>query len=133
MTEHDVKLALQNYHKFKKSIQTTLNKIEMIEVQQTKTGGSIIRMPDGSTNNEQRKLGLIERKTKLENDIEVYTYYIRLAEDFMGALKEPFRSLVRNKYVDKIKTDKLVEVYHYSRNGIMKVIDRLIERYIALT
>lgn len=133
MTELDIKHALRNYHKIRTHYQSIVNKIEAIEVQQTKTGGSVVKMPDGHTDNEQRKLGLIERKSKLQRELDIYEYYMSLSTDFINALREPYRSMVRNKYIDKITNDKLVEVYHYSRQSMDKIIKKLIERYIALT
>ena len=133
MTEFDVKNALKNYHKLKNSIQRTLEKIEYIEVQQTKVGGSIIKMPENSVQNDQRKLGLIERKSRLEKDLEMYRYYISIADEFIRLLQEPYKSLIRNKYIDRIENSKLSEVYHYSRQNIDKTINKLIERYIEIT
>ncbi len=133
MTELDVKLALQNYHRLKKSVKTIENKIEYIEAKQTRTGGSVVKMPDGSQNNEQYKLGLIEQKERYLKDLANHRYYLEIAEHFIQSLPHPYQSLVKNKFVDKVPMKKLAEVYGYSLNGVVYVIDRLIKRYIEET
>jgi hypothetical protein len=133
MTELDVKIALQNYHKLKKSIKAIENKIEYIEVKQTRTGGSVIKMPEGSPNNEQYKLGLIEQKERYLKDLDHHQYYLSLADDFIKSLPRPYGTIVRNKYVDKVRLEVIAEVYGYHRNSITYIIDRLIKRYIDET
>lgn len=133
MTELDVKWALTKYHSFRKLRNKLNDQLLTIETQQTKTGGSIIKMPDGNNSNEQRKLGLIVKKTVVEDDLSKCNYYIELGDDFIKAIKEPLRSMIKNKYVDRVSNVRLEQTYCYSRKGIDKIVNKLIERYIDET
>jgi len=129
MTELDVKLALQNYHRLKKSVKTIENKIEYIEAKQTRTGGSVVKMPDGSQNNEQYKLGLIEQKERYLKDLANHRHYLGIADHFIKSLPEPYNFIVTNKYIDKVPDKTLGDYYGYHRDSLRRVVDRLIKRY----
>lgn len=133
MTDIDVKHALSNYKEISKSIERIKDKILEIETKQTKTGGSIIKMPENNDSNEQYKLGLIEKKSKYEFELSIYLYYRQLAEDFISCLKSPWREMVVEKFIDKKPMNILQKNYSYSSRQLFNIINKLIELYVEET
>ena len=130
MVNEDVKHALLNYHKFKEWIKSCKDEIEVIETKQTKTGGSIIRMPEQPQNQSSKQIHWIMAKDKFHDRIKSYNYFIELAEDFIKSVPPSSRELVKDKFIKQITYEALEKKYHYSQRHIRRKIDRLIERYV---
>ena len=130
MINEDVKHALLNYHKFKEWIQTCRDEIEVIETKQTKTGGSIIRMPEQPTSNSSKQIHWIMAKDKFNDRIKSYNYFIELAEDFIKSVPPSSRCLVYDRFIVQMSYEDLEKKYAYSQRHIRRKIDRLIERYV---
>ena len=130
MINKDVKHALLNYHKFKEWIQTCHDEIEVIETKQTKTGGSIIRMPEQPQNQSSKQIHWIMAKDKFNDRIKSYNYFIELAEDFIKSVPPSSRCLVYDRFIVQMSYEDLEKKYAYSQRHIRRKIDRLIERYV---
>ena len=130
MVNEDVKHALLNYHKFKEWIQQCHDEIEVIETKQTKTGGSIIRMPEQPTSNSSKQIHWIMAKDKIRKKIDNYNYFIELADDFIKSVPPSSRCLVYDRFVTQMSYEELAKKYNYSQRHIRRKIDRLIERYV---
>ena len=130
MINEDVKHALLNYHKFKEWIQTCRDEIEVIETKQTKTGGSIIRMPEQPQNQSSKQIHWIMAKDKFNDRIKSYNYFIELAEDFIKSVPPSSRCLVYDRFIVQMSYEDLEKKYAYSQRHIRRKIDRLIERYV---
>lgn len=133
MTELDIKIGLQNYSMLKNKIKQVKEKIEYIESKQFKVGGSIVKIPENPTNNEQYKLGLIEKKFQYKKDLEMYNYYIDIVDSFLNALQEPLKSLIKDKFINHKSITLLERKYSYSSRQIYRIIDKSILKYIELT
>jgi len=130
MINEDVKHALLNYHKFKEWIQQCHDEIEVIETKQTKTGGSIIRMPEQPQNQSSKQIHWIMAKDKFNDRIKSYNYFIELAEDFIKSVPPSSRCLVYDRFIVQMSYEDLEKKYAYSQRHIRRKIDRLIERYV---
>ena len=130
MINEDVKHALLNYHKFKGWIKSCEDEIEVIETKQTKTGGSIIRMPEQPQNQSSKQIHWIIAKDKFHDRIKSYNYFIELAEDFIKSVPPSSRCLVYDRFIVQMNYGDLEKKYSYSQRHIRRKIDRLIERYV---
>jgi hypothetical protein len=130
MVNEDVKHALLNYHKFKEWIQQCHDEIEVIETKQTKTGGSIIKMPEQPQNQSSKQIHWIMAKDKFHDRIKSYNYFIELAEDFIKSVPPSSRCLVYDRFIVQMSNEDLEKKYAYSQRHIRRKIDRLIERYV---
>ena len=130
MINEDVKHALLNYHKFKEWIQQCHDEIEVIETKQTKTGGSIIKMPEQPQNQSSKQIHWIMAKDKFHDRIKSYNYFIELAEDFIKSVPPSSRCLVYDRFIVQMNYEDLEKKYAYSQRHIRRKIDRLIERYV---
>ena len=130
MINEDVKHALMNYHKFKGWIKLCEDEIEVIETKQTKTGGSVIKMPEQPQSQSSKQIDHIMAKDKFHKKIDKYQYFIELAEDFIKSVPPSSRGLVYDKYIKQISYENLAKKYNYSQRHIIRKINRLIERYV---
>jgi hypothetical protein len=133
MQEFDVKIALKNYHEFKKSIKRAQEKIEVIETRQTKTGGSVIKIPERTTSDEQFKLALIEKKFQQYDDIDLYGYYVGVAEHFIKSMPMPYRQMMIDKYMNRKSNTWLAQHYNYDPRQILRIVNKLIRLYVEQT
>ena len=65
MTTDDVKDALTNYHSYKKRLENANLELIAITTKQTKTGGSIIRIPENPTDRTHFQLQCIAEKDEI--------------------------------------------------------------------
>lgn len=130
MVNEDVKHALLNYHKFKEWIQQCHDEIEVIETKQTKTGGSVIKMPEQPQNQSSKQIHWIMAKDRFHDRIKSYNYFIELADDFIKSVPPSSRCLVYDRFIVQMPYEDLVTKYNYSQRHIRRKIDRLIERYV---
>lgn len=130
MINEDVKHALLNYHKFKQWIKEQHDEIEVIETKQTKTGGSVIKMPEQPQNQSSKQIHWIMAKDKIYKKIDNYNYFIELADDFIKSVPPSSRCLVYDKFIIQMSYEELAKKYNYSQRHIHRKINRLIERYV---
>ena len=130
MVNEDVKHALLNYHKFKEWIQQCHDEIEVIVTKQTKTGGSVIKMPEQPQNQSSKQIHWIMAKDKIYKKIDNYNYFIELADDFIKSVPPSSRCLVYDKFIKQMSYEELAKKYNYSQRHIQRKINRLIERYV---
>ncbi len=130
MIADDVKYALQKYNDLKHWVEHANNQIEVIQTKMEKTGGSIIKKPEGSFNRDRFMLSSIEKKDLIKSRIGNYLYLKELAEDFMLWLPIEVQDMVVDKYVNGFTGYDLENKYHYSRRWIREVVNRYIDEYI---
>ena len=133
MTTDDVKDALTNYHSYKKRIDSANLELIAIITKQTKTGGSIIKMPEQPTDRTQFQLKCIAEKDEINRRVAYWRDMVYLADSFIRSLPKPYQSMVRDKYIEKLCDYRMMERYHYESRQIRRIIKRLIERYIEQT
>ena len=133
MTNEDVKEALLKYHDYKRRVENANLELIAIITKQTKTGGSIIKIPENPTDRTHFQLKCIEEKDTINRKVHYWQDMILLAEGFINSLPEPYRSMVRDKYVNRLCDYKMEVKYHYDRKQIWRIIRKLIERYVEQT
>ncbi len=133
MEAHDVKHGLQNYHKFKEWTRLASLELEAIQHKMEGWGGSIIKKPEGNVDRGKMLINKIAKKDKIKQRQGVYFYYIEIADDFIKSLPKLEKSMIIDKYINGLTEDELEEKYHYSRQHIRRIVDRLIEEYIEQT
>lgn len=130
MINEDVKHALLNYHKFKKWIKECEDQIEVIFTEQTRTGGSVIKIPEQPQEHSSNQIRLIMKKDKFKKKIDNYLYFKELADDFIKSVPPSSKKLIEDKFIHKISNNDLAKKYSYNERHIRRKIDRLIERYV---
>ncbi|NCC71113.1 hypothetical protein EOM09_06035 [bacterium] len=76
MIFEDVKHGLQNYHLLKETMQNLELELEVIQTKMTKTGGSIIKKPEGNPDRTSFLLGCIMKKDRIKEKYSAYNYYL---------------------------------------------------------
>lgn len=130
MLPSDVKMALENYWVFKRAIQDDIDKINDINAKRFKAGSSIIKIPECP---KDRSTVIIENLMSLDYanlTLSLHTYLIGLADDFIRSLNEPYKSLVRDWYIDRKDHETTAESYGYSSRQVRRIINALVERYV---
>ena len=133
MTTDDVKDALTNYHSYKRRLDQANLELIAIIAKQTKAGGSIIKMPEQPTDRTHFQLECIAQKDEINHKARYWRDMIYLAEAFIRSLREPYQSMVRDKYIERLCDYRMMEKYAYDRRQIQRIIKRLIERYVEET
>lgn len=129
----DVKMALVNYKEFHKAITKIEEDIERVNVKRFKVGGSIVKIPEAARPRDVIIIENLEKLDKLKNSLSIHHYLADLADDFIKVLPDPYKSMVVDKYINKLNAYELEEKYSYSFRQINRIIDKLIERFIDLT
>ena len=130
MTTDDVKDALTNYHSYKRRYDQAQLELIAIIAKQTKAGGSIIKMPEQPTDRTHFQLECIAQKDEINHKARYWRDMIYLAEAFIRSLREPYQSMVRDKYINKKCDYHMIVTYHYDRMQIHRIVKRLIEKYV---
>ena len=133
MTTDDVKDALTNYHSYKRRYDQAQLELIAIVAKQTKAGGSIIKMPEQPTDRTHFQLECIAQKDEINHKARYWRDMIYLAEAFIRSLREPYASMVRDKYIERLCDYRMMEKYAYESRQIRRIIKRLIERYVEQT
>lgn len=133
MTTDDVKDALSNYHSYKRRLDQAQLELIAIIAKQTKAGGSIIKMPEQPTDRTHFQLTCIAQKDEINHKARYWRDMIYLAEAFIRSLREPYQSMVRDKYIEKLCDYRMTEKYHYEGRQIRRIVNRLIEEYVEQT
>jgi len=130
MQEIDIKVGLEYYHKYSNIIKQNQTKLEVIEARQENVSSSIIKIPEKTEYSDYSKLCALELKCKSWNEIERYEYYVLLAEDFIKSRKEPLKSLIRDKYINKRNWNWIINQYGEYDKYWERMISREMTRYI---
>ncbi len=133
MQAEDIKHALRNYNELKEWVEQARNQLEVIQAKMEKTGGSIIKKPEGSFDRSKFMLSAIEKKDRIFKRIETYNYYYSIANEFMTWCDDDVQSMVVDKYVKGMTYEDLSEKYCYSTRHISRIIEREIEQFINET
>ena len=133
MTTDDVKDALTNYHSYKRRYDQAQLELIAIIAKQTKAGGSIIKMPEQPTDRTHFQLECIAQKDEINHKARYWRDMNYLAEAFIRSLREPYQSMVRDKYIERLCDYRMMEKYAYESRQIRRIIKRLIERYVDQT
>ena len=133
MTTDDVKDALTNYHSYKRRYDQAQLELIAIIAKQTKAGGSIIKMPEQPTDRTHFQLECIAQKDEINHKARYWRDMVYLAEAFIRSLREPYQSMVRDKYIERLCDYRMMEKYAYESRQIRRIIKRLIERYVDQT
>jgi len=133
MTTDDVRDALVNYHRYKRRLENANLDLIAIVTKQTKTGGSIIRMPEHPTDKTKFILNCIEDKTVIERRCAYWRDMVYLADAFIRSLPNtplPYQSIVTDKYINRISDYKMELKYNYERTQIWRIINLAIKKYV---
>lgn len=135
MTYHfnQLKENLEKYESIKKAIQIKeeemdtiiyeLENVKGIKYEKVMSGGS-------SNNNEQKRLGLIDKKSLLSWEITSLQSKLRMVNCFVWSIKDPVKSLIQDRYFEKKKLNELELKYGWSSTTIWRKINREIENFI---
>ena len=127
----DLKMALLNYAQLKGNVRKIEDDVEVVNAKRFKIGGSIIKMPENGS--KPRDLIIIENLEKLEKlkaSHSVHHYLVELANEFIEALTDPYKSMVIDKYINRISNYELEQKYSYSVRQINRIVEKLIEKFI---
>lgn len=133
MTSEELKHSLMNYHNIKRWKQLNDNKID--EVVNNMKGVKGIRYDmekskGGSpVNQDKRMISLIEKKDKLMLASDYYQVMIDEVDNFIKWVEEPYKQIIRDKYIHEFDNDFITKKYHLSKSNIHYNIDRCISNY----
>lgn len=130
MLPSDVKMALENYHMFKRAIQDDTDKINDINAKRFKAGSSVIKIPECP---KDRSTVIIENLMSLEyakKCLEHHTYLVFLADDFIRSLNEPYNGLIQDWYIERKSREYVADELGYSVRQVHRIINALVERYV---
>ncbi len=135
MEPYILKKALISYKKNLETIPTIENKILLIEekLYEPNTTSLVKVSANKSSSNKDRGKIIIEAIQQLhllQDQLNHLYYEIDLVDDFISILEGTYKNLVIDKYINRLLTSTLEEMYCYSRNGIIAIVNRLVEEYI---
>lgn len=133
MDEHQVKIALEKYHQFKRMHKKAGDKIDEIACKKYRVAGSIIRMSDNPVDRSSILLDLMEKEEPLIQDYQLSLYFIQLAEQFINTLPEAEGKLLHDKYIRRKSVVWLEQNHYMSRQAQHKLIERRIKHFVART
>jgi hypothetical protein len=129
MTFDDVKEALTKYHDFKRRLENANLELIAIITKQTKTGGSIIKMPENPQDKTHFQLRCIEEKDIIHRKAHYWQDMIILAEGFIRQSDGDIKTILIDKYIKKMNWYDIEAKYGISRQAIEKSINKAIEKY----
>lgn len=137
MEDWDVKNSLENYHRIRKALKRCEDKTDEINAKRFKAGGSIAKMPENPVRREVTIIDNLDRMEKNEMEKSFYVYYKGIGDQFLEWVRlspelKQYYPMVRDKYVDKAKSDYLEMRYHYSRVQIFRIINGLVKKFVGL-
>lgn len=131
MEEKDLKIALENFTYYVKALERVDHELEELNTKRFKVGGSIVKIPK---NPKSRELVMVENLEKLEKLQKKHDYYfsqVSLVNEFIDSLDDspenPIRSIVIDKYVNRLSTQDLELKYHMDRKTIWRKIENNIQ------
>ena len=127
---HEIKHVLTNYDDYLKIIEELKDKKREIASKQLKIGGSVIKMPDKNSVQQNKQIDYIMAKDKIQKRIDAYNFIFSIAYDFIKSVPQSSRCLVYDRYVLQMSYEDLAKKYAYSQRHIRRKIDRLIERHV---
>lgn len=130
MLPSDVKMALENYHTFVKAIQEDKDKINFINGKRFKAGASVIKIPECPID---RSTVIIDNLMSLElaqQCLDIHTYLVFLADDFIRSLQEPYKGLIQDWYIERKSREYVADDLGYSVRQVHRIINALVERYV---
>lgn len=137
MREIDVQKALSNYHKLLELQSKYITQYEYLQTKLVgKVSSSVITKPENNESNEQRKLGWIEKKCKVEKDLRDTQDDLQTVKDFLNFLpkeyEEPIvpRQLIKDMYIDLKSKYQIEEQYGYTIRTIYNHINKSIEEFV---
>ena len=133
MVAEDIKKALENYHYHLELIDRISKELEGIDVKMQNVKSGPIKMPEPPSQRGDFRLVLIQKKTNLFAQMYNARIMVDLADRFIKVCPKPCDELIKDKYVKRMNETRLSQKYNYSREGIRKRINRLIELYIEST
>ncbi len=127
MEAKDLKIALENYEHFVASVERIKLELEDLDTKRFKAGRSIARIPENPKKREEVIYDNLERLTILEKELEYNQRNVFLVSNFIDSLEdapeEPIRSIVIDKYINKIGIYEMETKYHFDRKTIWRKID----------
>lgn len=133
MVAEDIKRGLQNYHTIPKWVEKTKEKIEVIQTRMEKTGGSIVKKPEGGFERSKFMNEMIAKKSIFEQRISEYIYLQELAYNFILWLPIDVQDMAVDKYMNHYSESDLERKYQYTGRHIRRIIYRYIDEYIEST
>lgn len=137
MQERDVKIALENYHYFINSIEPTQWKIDELNGRRFKAGGSIAKMPENPIDRSTVIINNLEKLEELTRLIDMYQYYISIANEFMSCLMDTEchkdSSMIRDKYIRRKSIEWISMNHNMAKRTVWRRIDYLVRKYVEQT
>jgi len=127
---HEIKHVLTNYDDYLKIIEELKDKKREIASKQLKIGGSVIKMPDKNSVQQNKQIDYIMEKDKIQKRIDAYNFIFSIADEFVKSVAPSSRSLVEDKFIKGMSDKQLALKYRYSERHIRRKIERLIKRYV---
>lgn len=127
MEAKDLKIALENYDHFVASVERVKLELEDLETKRFKVGGGIASIPENPRRREDVIIENLECLTALEKDLEYYQRNVTLVNEFIEFLKntpeDPIKSIVIDKYINKLGIYDLEMKYQVDRKTIWRKIE----------
>lgn len=133
MIETDVKMALLNYHEFKRELRKAEDGIDEVNAKRFSCGGSIAKMPENPRPRDVIIIENLERLEKFRASFDNYKYHVELADLFIETLPEPYKSIVFKRYICNKTAESIGREYGFSRRTIYRIIDELIKQFVEQT
>jgi len=136
MQERDVKIALENYHYFVSSLESTQWKIDELNGRRFKTGGSIAKAPENPIDRQTVLINNLAKLDELTRLIDLYQYNVHLAQSFMATLRDGDHkdlSMCRDKFMRRKSVEWISMNYCMDRKTVWRRINYLIRKYIEQT
>lgn len=133
-----IKEELTRYHFYEKRIRELQKDIQNFKVKyrdiinDPPIGGSIIKMPDGTPNNQNIVMRLESRLNDMESDLKHYRDRIAIMDNWLGVLTED-QNRVARVYIMRYKckdVDHAALELEYSRDTVKKYPSKICDRIL---
>jgi len=136
MQERDVKIALENYHYFLSSIESTQWKLDELNCRRFKSGGSIAKAPENPVDRQTVMIDNLAKLEELTKAMDFYQHNVHLAQAFMSTLRDGDHkdlSMCRDKFIRRKSVEWISMNYCMDRKTVWRRINYLICAFISQT
>mgnify|MGYP001095559103 CR=1 FL=1 len=129
--ERDLKHDLKYYTELKQGILKLENDLRDVQYQLERViSGGVVKVSHDQPKEKKVNYYLYETKAKLEADLIYLKNRLKKVDDFVFFLDEPYKSVVRDKYIYGFSYEKVAIRNNFSGTAIYKIIDTKIRKYI---
>lgn len=133
MRADDIKNALENYYKILSDIRLIEEKIELVNADRLRVGGWLSKVPENPRPMDEVRVENLHRLTTLEDDLARQKWKISLVDEFIKFCPDNHRAMVVDKYLNRMPIYELEIKYSYSSQGLMNIINKLINAKVEKT